>query len=911
MHTAPDRPNASRTALIYTILIIVVMAVFAIVLTAYISRQLEKRTEDGLSQRVDLLVGTMASYNAALSESTKKIATVFQSYFHAEFSLDPTRSIVIEDAKTPLLKNGPVILNGNNSIVDRFTVITKSVGTVFVRSEDNFIRISTSLKKGDGSRAIGTMLERDHPAYAGLLQGIGYVGKAELFGKDYMTSYQPVKDSKGNVIAVLFVGLDFSDNLKGLKDKIRTTKIGQSGYIYVLDAKEGLDYGKLQIHPAKEGSNLVDSKDSKGHAFIREILGKKHGVIRYPWANEELGDTRAREKLVAYQLFKEWNWIICAGSWLDELNSEARTFRNAMFGATAIVSLILVLLFRTMLHMKNQLTKELQLRIDQYQESQEELQATEEMLREQVDEGLNTHDQLLATEEMLRFHLLEAEESSKKFMAVFENSPVAVMLTTIPDGTFYEVNRACLNLFGYNPDEVIGKTAVDLALWQSAEDRNCYVKLLQDNGSAQNLEAKMKHRGGGEITAFLSGTMLKLSDKTFALSTVIDITEQKRLQSQLQQAQKMESVGRLAGGVAHDFNNLLGVIIGYAELALMRMDPLHPHYSAMIEIRSAADRSADLTRQLLAFARQQTIAPRVIDLNETVSGMLKILQRLIGEDIRLTWQPAPDLWQVKADPSQVDQILANLCVNARDAITDVGKVSIETGNCTIDANYCAAHTETVPGEYVRLAVSDNGSGMDKETVIHIFEPFYTTKDLGKGTGLGLATVHGIVRQNNGFINVYSEPEQGTTFTIYLLRHIGGSELALNDRSVEPIPRGNETILLVEDEPVILKMAALMLEGLGYNVLKADNFKDAISLSGEQISTIHLLITDVVMPEMNGRDLANKLQLLNPHLKCLFMSGYTADIIANKGVLDDGVHFIQKPFSLLNLAAKVREVLNSK
>ena len=372
----------------------------------------------------------------------------------------------------------------------------------------------------------------------------------------------------------------------------------------------------------------------------------------------------------------------------------------------------------------------------------------------------------------------------------------------------------------------------------------------------------------------------------------------------------MESVGRLAGGVAHDFNNLLCVIIGYAQLALMKMDPLHPHYTAMVEILSAADRSADLTRQLLAFASKQTIAPKVIDLNETVSGMLKILQRLIGEDIRLIWQPAPDLWQVKADPSQIDQILANLCVNARDAIIDVGKVSIETGNCTIDANYCAAHTGAVPGEYVRLVVSDDGSGMDKETVTHIFEPFYTTKELGKGTGLGLATVHGIIKQNNGFINVYSEPGQGTTFTIYLLRHIGESEQALNDRTVEPIPCGNENILLVEDEPTILEMAVLMLEGLGYNVLKAANIKDAISLSGEQISTIHLLITDVVMPEMNGRDLANKLKLLNPDLKCLFMSGYTADIIANKGVLDGVVHFIQKPFSLLNLAAKVREVLDS-
>ena len=379
-----------------------------------------------------------------------------------------------------------------------------------------------------------------------------------------------------------------------------------------------------------------------------------------------------------------------------------------------------------------------------------------------------------------------------------------------------------------------------------------------------------------------------------------------QLEEQLQQTQKMESVGRLAGGVAHDFNNMLGVILGHASLALMETDQSHPLFANLEEIRKAAERSADLTRQLLAFARKQTIAPKVLDLNETVNGMLKMLQRLIGEDIHLVWQPADKLWPVKADPSQIDQILANLCVNASDSISDIGKISIETANCSIDENYTSSHAEALPGEYVSLAVSDDGSGIDKETMLHIFEPFFTTKDAGDGTGLGLATVFGAVKQNNGFINVYSEPGMGTTFTIYLPRHFGNTEQTQTEVSL--LPRGQETILLVEDELSILKMASLLLTKQGYNVLQANSPGEAIRLTEEHVGEIHLLMTDVVMPEMNGRDLAQALQNLYPQLKCLYMSGYTADVIAHHGVLNEGVHFIQKPFSLPDLATKVQEVL---
>lgn len=387
-----------------------------------------------------------------------------------------------------------------------------------------------------------------------------------------------------------------------------------------------------------------------------------------------------------------------------------------------------------------------------------------------------------------------------------------------------------------------------------------------------------------------------------------DITEREQLHAQLQQAQKMESVGRLAGGVAHDSNNMLGVIFGHTEMALEDLDPAAPLHASLQAVQHAAERSAALTRQLLAFARKQTIAPKVIDINDTVEGMLKMLRRLIGEDIDLLWQPGRNLQSVKVDPSQIDQLLANLCVNARDAIAGVGKVTIETDAKTLDEVYCADHLGVLPGEYVLLAVSDDGCGMNKKTLNHIFEPFFTTKGEGKGTGLGLASVFGMVKQNNGFINVYSEPGKGTTFKIYLPVYAVKSVGVVAKAPDLPAEHGNETILLVEDEPAILHMTTMMLTRLGYTVVAAATPGEAIRLALEYPGRIDLLMTDVVMPEMNGRELAGNLLSQLPGLKHLFMSGYTANVIAHHGVLDEGVHFIQKPFSMKDLGGKLREAL---
>jgi signal transduction histidine kinase len=383
-----------------------------------------------------------------------------------------------------------------------------------------------------------------------------------------------------------------------------------------------------------------------------------------------------------------------------------------------------------------------------------------------------------------------------------------------------------------------------------------------------------------------------------------------RLSAQLAQIQKMESVGRLAGGVAHDFNNMLGVILGHAEMALQQPGLENPVRESLEEIRAATVHSADLTRQLLAFARRQTVAPRVVDLNHTVQGMLKMVQRMVGEEVRLDWSPAANLWPVRVDPSQVDQMLVNLCVNARDAIRGVGTLSIATENSSLDEAFCTDHPGSAPGEYVVLGVSDDGCGMDTETVSHLFEPFFTTKGIGEGTGLGLATVYGAVKQNSGFIDVRTAPGHGTTFRIFLPRYEGPSEQSHSDEPGAPLRRGQETIMVVEDEPAILRLTTLVLEKQGYTVLAAGTPREAIRMAKGQVGEIHLVMTDVVMPEMNGRDLADSLLSFHPRIKCLFMSGYTADIIADHGVLKEGVSFLQKPFSAKVLTDKIRQTLEN-
>ncbi len=508
-------------------------------------------------------------------------------------------------------------------------------------------------------------------------------------------------------------------------------------------------------------------------------------------------------------------------------------------------------------------------------------------------------------------------ESEQSFSQLFESAPVPMAYATDVEGYSGTTwNEAWYHTFGYAREQAEGRSGNDIGMWVNPSDRGRFIETANRQNYVADFETLLRRRDGAVRNCSLFARFIDKTGHRLLMAVYLDITHRKRadeerekLQAQLSQAQKMESVGRLAGGVAHDFNNMLGAILGYTELGMLRVSPTDPTYGTLKDIQKAAQRSVDLTRQLLAFARKQTVAPKLLDLNETLEGMLKMLRRLIGEDIDLEWLPGNDLDPVRMDPSQIEQLLANLCVNARDAIHDTGKITVETGAATVDETDCAGHVGSVPGEYVLLAVSDDGCGMDAETRSHLFEPFFTTKAVGKGTGLGLATVYGMVKQNNGFIDVHSQPGQGTTVKIYLPRNTAETGRTTKKDPAQAAERGHETILLVEDEPMILDITTKMLEHQGYTVQAAGTPGEAIRLAREHAGEIHLLMTDVVMPEMNGRDLAKNLLSLYPNLKRLFMSGYTADVIAHHGVLDEGVQFIQKPFSVQALAVKVREVLD--
>ncbi|MDD5092220.1 MAG: PAS domain S-box protein, partial [Candidatus Wallbacteria bacterium] len=509
--------------------------------------------------------------------------------------------------------------------------------------------------------------------------------------------------------------------------------------------------------------------------------------------------------------------------------------------------------------------------------------------------------------------------SEERYRMFIEAAPEAAFVQS--EGLFVYLNQAMVRLLGADkPEQLIGREFMEHMAPEYREAIRERIRIQHETGkTAPLMEQEYLLLDGTRVPVETTAVAIQYQGRPAHLVFVRDITERRRadeerekLQSQLYQSQKLESIGRLAGGVAHDFNNMLGVILGHAELLLSSFDRDHPCYQDLEEIHLAAQRSADLTSQLLAFARKQTVTPRVLDLNATVESMLKMLKRLIGEDIELVWQPGSGHCTVRIDPGQIDQILANLCINARDAISGVGKITIAVSGIMPGQTHLTLPPEIPPGEYAVLSVCDTGSGMDQETLSNLFEPFFTTKEKGKGTGLGMATVYGIVRQNNGFIDVQSLSGSGTTIKIHLPVHASSSAQTSVKAAVEIQPAtGSETLLLVEDEPMALNLLVRILKGQGYNVLAASTPGAAISLAREHQGSIQLLVTDVIMPEMNGRDLAKNLLALYPVIRRLFMSGYTAEYIAHHGVLDEGVHFIQKPFTPNSLAAKVREVLDRK
>ncbi len=502
--------------------------------------------------------------------------------------------------------------------------------------------------------------------------------------------------------------------------------------------------------------------------------------------------------------------------------------------------------------------------------------------------------------------------SEKTLRAVFESASDGIVVADVENGRFVVANAAFCQMTGCAQEDISNLSVADIH--PPEESRNAMTRFKgHATGETALAEAiPVLRRDGSQFLADVASAPLDLGGRRCVVGVFRDISQRLALEDQLRQAQKMEAVGRLAGGVAHDFNNLLMAILGYVDLALDHLAPDHPARADLEEVTRSAQRSADLTRQLLAFARKQTVAPKLLDLSDTVASMLKLLRRLLGEDIDLVWMPCRHPTPVLVDPAQIDQVLANLCVNARDAIHGVGKLVIETDVDEIDAAYCARHAEAVPGMYVKLIVSDSGDGMSAETLRHIFEPFFTTKGLGRGTGLGLATVYGIVKQNGGFINVYSEVGHGTAFKIFLPLAKGRDAAAAGESpaaAADPVG-GTETILLVEDEGAIRNSTERYLGAMGYAVLACATPEEALRRAAAHEGPIPLMVTDVVMPGMNGRELANRMSELRPGIQTLFMSGYTANVIVHQGVLDPDANFLQKPVGMAALCAKIRAMLDS-
>jgi PAS domain S-box-containing protein len=510
------------------------------------------------------------------------------------------------------------------------------------------------------------------------------------------------------------------------------------------------------------------------------------------------------------------------------------------------------------------------------------------------------------------------KRSEEQYRILFESNPQPMCVFDLETSRFLALNEAAVGHYGYAREHFLSLTLGDL---HPAEDaaRLAAAQLRKIEGLRHLGEWRHRTANGETINVEMTANITNFAGRRAGLVLINDITEHKRAeealrasQAQLQQSQKLEAIGQLAGGVAHDFNNLLTAITGYTDLSLRRLSYDDPIRRNLEEIRKTANRAASLTRQLLAFSRKQILEPKVLDLNVVVKDMYTMLRRLIGEDIDLATNATFDLGKVKADPGQVEQIILNLVVNARDAMPHGGKVTIETGNVSLDERYASEHVPVQTGDYVMLAISDTGSGMDKETQSHIFEPFFTTKEAGRGTGLGLSTVYGIVKQSGGFIWVYSELGKGTAFKIYLPLVVDEAEVGKPKLHLSPTDlRGDETILLVEDEDVVRRMARLILESRGYRVLEAREGEAALRVFCEHASQIDLMVTDVIMPGMSGRMLAERVAVLSPDLPVLYMSGYTDDAIVRHGLLGDQLEFIQKPFAPELLTRKVRSVLDSR
>jgi PAS domain S-box-containing protein len=713
----------------------------------------------------------------------------------------------------------------------------------------------------------------------------------------------PIHRDDGQPLGLIGAGI----SLEYIQDITQDLKTGKTGYGFIV-----ADDGTYIYHPDDSfimKSKITERNDPLLNKLGRRMISGKSGI--FPFSIED------KEMVALYSPVAVAGWSVATVIPKSELFAPAVNMVKILLAITVFFSLVVGF---AIIFAMNHLMKPLQslaFRAQQISAGNLEVPDLEIQTDDEIGKLASAFN-LMTTN--LNSTLSGLQQSEDKYRSIFENSLIGIIQVSI-DGIVITANPAFVQMLGYTSlDNMLCEVEdVQSSMYLNPDDRKVILKQLFQENKLKNQEIQLKHRNGESFWVSIDislirdkkGTPLRIESLVNDINDRIQAEQEKsKLQSQLAQSQKLEAVGKLAGGVAHDFNNILSVIIGKSEIALMKMAPSDTFYSSFADIKKAAEHSANLTRQLLAFARKQTIAPQVIDINHTLQETLDMLRRIISENIEVTQSTAPDLWPVKIDPDQMTQIITNLCVNARDAMSDFGKILITTENKTLNKEYYSDLDDVMHGDYVCLSVRDDGCGMSSEIQKQIFEPFFTTKGKHKGTGLGLAMIYGIVKQNSGFINISSELDKGTTFKIYLPRYTGSNKQPPQAPDQHRIRKGDESILLVEDEPELLKVSEQMLKELGYSVLAVGHPDEAMRYAQQYGEKIDLLITDVIMPKMNGKDLATHILNRHPHMQCLFMSGYTADIIASQGILDEGIDFLQKPFSIQSLADTIRTVIDS-